>query len=430
MIYVALSVEREQGKKEEKGMVAPEELEEQGLRFELQQLETQLRQNWANLLAAEFKDREFVEKFLIGRPVLPVRPVYPSIQDLNLCLQGHQQELAGLPPTSDIVSQIRSWFEEQLAGKTKALASITKERQNMFLGYKQAISLLEVDVSNQLRVLLAKYKARPAVPASAAPASFLQLKQEILPWLQTHEAHWHIESCSLLQAVTSPKALLHFLEQLQIHLLGQEPEEPELDEPPAKFPAKPLAKPPTTPKSYTAYLQNKEQHKNFLWQQQSIRANQRKDLLRQQETNRLKACQEWATQKPLPGWLESARALEKAQVDEELNEWQQTVLRQRYMTHEIRRILQNAAARLTDINLRFPQATATKCTQIWNQYLVTERKRLAEISTLIRQHHLLTEKDVAELKRWMYCREELWKGRLIHRHILKSWYPVSRPVPK
>ena len=413
-------------------------LEVQLLRKALQQQENRVLDTWWKLIMTEMKDVEFVKTYIVPRQSTPPQnsnTLDPAI--VTSRIKENEGCLRQYPPATELLAQVRYWFEEQLDEKSKAVAAISQYRQDLFRSYRHAVSVLEAETSDKIRKLFLKYQVSHVAVDASTPSttSFLQVRQEIQSWLQTHYINDILDTGSAFQIAQQPKSLLSFL------LLLRENVQTEIDRITAtseeiSVPAMNIPDPVSTttasrfrtPQEYKDLLQLREQKIQQATYEHRQRVNALKDKKKLEMDEKRASLKQWTLQ--IDKWIQQVRVLEERDVVAGISEWQNTVLRQRNLSQELRRIMQDADAKLRNISLDIVNKIESRVTKVKSQYLANEMQKSKQIEGIMRQAANVREADMIALRQWMRLRETLWNDRQCLR-VINLWaalFPVSGPV--
>lgn len=410
-------------------------LELQLLRRALLQQENRVLDTWWKLIITEMKDVEFVKTYIVPRQstspqnsnTLDPAIVASRIKENEGCLRQY-------PPATELLAQVRYWFEEQLDEKSKAVSAISQYRQDLFRSYRHAVSVLEAETSDKIRKLFLKYQVSNVAVDASTPTStsFLQIRQEIQSWLQTHYINDVLDAGSAFQIAQQPKSLLSFLlllrenVQTEMNRISEEISAPAINIPDPVSTT--TASRFRTPQEYKDLLQLREQKIQQATYEHRQRVNALKDKKKLEMDEKRVSLKQWTLQ--IDKWIQQVRVLEERDVVAGISEWQNTVLRQRNLSHELRRIMQDADAKLRNISLDIVNKIESRVTKVKSQYLANEMQKSKQIEGIMRQSANVREADMIALRQWMRLRETLWNDRQCLR-VINLWsalFPASGPV--
>jgi len=411
-------------------------LELQLLRKALLQQENRVLDNWWKLIITEMKDVEFVKTYIVPRQSTPPQnsgTLDPTI--VTSRIKENEGCLRQYPPASELLAQVRYWFEEQLDEKSKAVTAISQYRQDLFRSYRHAVSVLEAETSDKIRKLFLKYQvSNVAVDAStptSSSTSFLQIRQEIQSWLQTHYINDILDAGSAFQLAQQPKSLLSFLlllrENVQTEMDRITVTSEEISVPVINIPDTAASR-FRTPQEYKDLLQLREQKIQQATYEHRQRVNALKDKKKLEMDERRASLKQWTFQ--IDKWIQQVRVLEERDVVTGISEWQNTILRQRNLSQELRRIMQDADAKLRNISLDTVNKIESRVAKVKSQYLANEMQKSKQIEGIMRQATNIREADMIGLRQWMRLRETLWNDRQCLR-VINLWaalFPASGPV--
>jgi hypothetical protein len=387
---------------------------------------------WFQMVLAEMRDKEFVESFIIPRKSTkpPQNNPLPDGALIAARIKDTEGYLRQYPPTSELLAQVRYWFEEQLEEKSRAVSAISRHRQDVYTAYRHSMQVLQAEVLESIRKLFLKFQVSNNMvenhPTPPNTSSFQKLRLDIDNWLKTSLGNTLLDVRSAFEMAQQPKSLLSFLLLLRENIKScAEPaalQNPRVPQPPQPTAPLPVASRTRTPAEYQDLLQLREQKVQQATYEYRQQVNALKDKKRREQEAKRAQCREWTSQ--LDKWIQQTRVLEEKDVVSGISEWQNTILRQRNLSQELRRLMQDADSKLRNISVQAVNKLEGTVQNIKAQYASSEAQRSKQIEAVLRKAHNLSEGEIIALRAWMRLRETLWNDRQCIR-VMNLWATLS-----